>query len=103
VRCGIRILEIFCTWQFVLETDVALFKAFAPKRLKAALAKSAKLAVPSLPTFHGLDFAPVVELSSALTLVGLVIGLVIWPHIQALDDAGAVLCGTRRGSAAPSG
>ena len=82
---------------------MALFKAFAPNRLKAALAKSAKLAVPSLPTFHGLDFAPVFRLTSALTLVGLVIGLVLGPQNQLLDDAGAVMCGTRRRSAAPSG
>ena len=103
MRCGIRILEIFRTWQFVLETDETLFAAFAPKRLKAALAKSAELAVPSLPTFRGLDLAPVFKLTSALTLVALVIGLVIRPQNQLLDDAGAVMCGTRRRSGALSG
>jgi hypothetical protein len=59
--------------------------------------------VPSLPTFHGLDFAPVFRLTSALTLVGLVIGLVLGPQNQLLDDAGAVMCGTRRRSATLSG
>ena len=59
--------------------------------------------MPSLPTFRGLDLAPVFRLTSALTLVGLVIGLVIGPQNQLLDDAAAVMCGTRHGSAAPSG
>jgi hypothetical protein len=59
--------------------------------------------VLSLPTFHGLDLAPVFKLTSALTLVALVIGLVIGPQNQLLDDAGAVMCGTHQGSAAPSG
>jgi hypothetical protein len=52
--------------------------------------------VASLPTFHGLDLAPVLKLTAALTMVGCLLGTDIVPQNSLLDDAKATLCGTRR-------
>jgi hypothetical protein len=82
--------------QFVLEIDEQLFASFAPRNLKRALAKSAELVLPSLPTLHGLDLAPVFKLIAALTMVGCLLGTVIVPQNALLTDAESTLCGTRR-------
>ena len=97
-----RILEIFRTWQFVLQVDEELFAAFAPRRLKGALAKSAKLMGASLPTFHGLDLAPVLKLIAVLTMIGCVLSMIVVPQNVMLDAVKSVLCGTCRGPAALS-
>ena len=83
-------------WQFVMNIDEQLFESFAPRNLKRALAKSAELVVASLPTFHGLDLAPVLKLIGALTMVGCLVGMVIVPQNSLLDDAKVTLCGTFR-------
>jgi hypothetical protein len=80
----------------VLQIDEQLFESFAPMNLKRALAKSAKLVVASLPTFHGLDLAPVLKLIAVLTMVGCLVGTVVMPQNALLDDAKSTLCGTRR-------
>jgi hypothetical protein len=82
--------------QFVLEIDEQLFTSFAPKNLKRALAKSAELMVASLPTFHGLDLAPVFKLIAALTMVGCLVGTFVMPQNSLLEAAKLTLCGTRR-------
>ena len=82
--------------QFVLEIDEQFFASFAPRRLKRALAKSAELVVVSLPTFHGLDMAPVLKLIAALTMVGCLLGTFVMPQNALLDAAQMALCGTRR-------
>ncbi len=82
--------------QFVLQIDEQLFVSFAPRNLKRALAKSAELVVPSLPTLHGLDLAPVFKLIAALTMVGCLLGTVIVPQNALLNEAKVTLCGTRR-------
>jgi hypothetical protein len=82
--------------QFVMNIDEQLFASFAPSNLKRALAKSAELVVASLPTFHGLDLAPVLKLIGALTMVGCLVGMVIVPQNSLLDDAKVTLCGTFR-------
>ena len=82
--------------QFVMNIDEQLFASFAPRNLKRALAKSAELMVASLPTFHGLDLAPVLKLIAALTMVGCLVGTVIVPQNALLDDAKVTLCGTFR-------
>ncbi len=64
----------FGRWQFVLQIDEQLFASFAPRALKRALAKSAALVAASLPTFHGLDLAPVLKLIAVLTIVGCLLG-----------------------------
>jgi hypothetical protein len=79
-----------------MNIDEQLFASFAPRNLKRALAKSAELVVASLPTFHGLDLAPVLKLIGALTMVGCLVGMVIVPQNSLLDDAKVTLCGTRR-------
>ncbi len=48
-----------------MNIDEQLFASFAPRNLKRALAKSAELVAASLPTFHGLDLAPVLKLIGA--------------------------------------
>ena len=88
--------RVFARWQFVLEIDEQLFASFAPKRLKRALAKSAQLVEASLPTFHGLDLAPVLKLIAALFMVGCLVGTIVMPQYLLLDDAKSTLCGTRR-------
>ena len=99
-RCGHHHAErdtaVVCAWQFVLEIDTVLFACFAPGRLKGALAKSAELVVASLPTFHGLDLAPVLKLIAALTMVGCLVGTIVMPQNSLLDAARVTLCGTRR-------
>ena len=82
--------------QFVMNIDEQLFASFAPRKLKRALAKSAELVAASLPTFHGLDLAPVLKLIGALTMVGCLVGMVIVPQNALLGDAKVTLCGTRR-------
>jgi hypothetical protein len=82
--------------QFVMNIDEQLFASFAPSNLKRALAKSAELVAASLPTFHGLDLAPVLKLIAALTMVGCLVGMVIVPQNSLLDDARVTLCGTFR-------
>jgi hypothetical protein len=82
--------------QFVMNIDEQPFASFAPRNLKRALAKSAELVVASLPTFHGLDLAPVLKLIGALTMVGCLVGVVIVPQNALLDDAKVTLCGTFR-------
>ncbi len=82
--------------QFVMNIDEQLFASFAPRNLKRALAKSAELVAASLPTFHGLDLAPVLKLIAALTMVACLVGMVIVPQNSLLDDAKVTLCGTRR-------
>ena len=82
--------------QFVLQIDEQLFASFAPRNLKRALAKSAKLVVASLPPFHGLDSAPVLKLIAALTMVGCLLGTFVLPQNALLDAAKVALCGTRR-------
>ena len=79
-----------------MNIDEQLFASFAPRNLKRALAKSAELVVASVPTFHGLDLAPVLKLIGALTMVGCLVGMVIVPQNSLLDDAKVTLCGTRR-------
>jgi hypothetical protein len=79
-----------------MNIDEQLFASFAPRNLKRALAKSAELVVASVPTFHGLDLAPVLKLIGALTMVGCLVGMVIVPQNALLDDAKVTLCGTRR-------
>ena len=79
-----------------MNIDEQLFESFAPRNLKRALAKSAELVVASLPTFHGLDLAPVLKLIGALTMVGCLVGIIIVPQNSLIDDAEATLCGTRR-------
>jgi hypothetical protein len=86
----------FARWQFVMNIDEQLFASFAPRNLKRALAKSAELVAASVPTFHGLDLAPVLKLIAALTTVGWLVGMVIVPQNALLDDARVTLCGTRR-------
>jgi hypothetical protein len=66
------------------------------RSLKRALAKSAELVVASLPTFHGLDLAPVLKLIAALTMVGCLLGTIIVPQNSLLNDVRSTLCGTRR-------
>ena len=80
----------------MLEIDEQLFTSFAPKNLKRALAKSAELMVASLPTFHGLDLAPVFKLIAALTMVGCLVGTFVMPQNSLLEAAKLTLCGTRR-------
>jgi hypothetical protein len=82
--------------QFVMNIDEQLFATFAPRSLKRALAKSAELIVASVPTFHGLDLAPVLKLIGALTMVGYLVGMVIVPQNSQLDDAKSTLCSMRR-------
>ena len=82
--------------QFVMNIDEQLFASFAPRNLKRALAKSAELVVASLPTFHGLDLAPVLKLIAALTMVGCLVGTIVMPQNSLLDAARVTLCGTRR-------
>jgi hypothetical protein len=93
---GYKHSQSFARWQFVLQIDEQLFESFAPRKLKRALAKSAKLVVASLPTFHGLDLAPVLKLIAVLTMVGCLVGTVVMPQNALLDDAKSTLCGTRR-------
>ena len=93
---GYEATPSFARWQFVLQIDEQLFASFAPRNLKRALAKSAELVVASLPTFHGLDLAPVLKLIGALTMVGCLLGIIIVPQNSLIDDAEATLCGTRR-------
>jgi hypothetical protein len=81
--------------QFVLEIDEQLFASFAPRSLKLALAKSAELVVASLPTFHGLDLAPMLKLIATLTMVGCLLDTIIMPQNSLLGDAESTLCGTR--------
>ena len=95
MRSGTRVFAISYAAQFVLQIDDQLFETFAPRRLKDALDKSAKLAVPSLPTFRGLDLAPVLKFIAALALVGSLVVVIIVPQHSLLDDAKSVLCGTR--------
>jgi hypothetical protein len=90
---GVRSLA---RWQFVMNIDEQLFASFAPRNLKRALAKSAELVAASLPTFHGLDLAPVLKLIAALTMVGCLVGMVIVPQNALLDDARVTLCGSFR-------
>ena len=80
----------------MLQIDEQLFESYAPRRLKRALAKSAELVVASLPTFHGLDLAPVLKLIAALTMVGCLLGTIIVPQNSLLNDVRSTLCGTRR-------
>ncbi len=80
----------------MLEIDEQLFTSFAPKNLKRALAKSAELMVATLPTFHGLDLAPVFKLIAALTMVGCLVGTFVMPQNSLLEAAKLTLCGTRR-------
>ena len=96
MRGGKRVLAIVRALQFVLETDQVLFASFAPRKLKRALAKSAELVSASLPTFCGLDLAPVLKLIAALTMVGVLLGAIIMPQNSLLSDAESTLCGTRR-------
>ncbi len=96
MRARTLIVAVARAWQFVLGIDEQLFTSFAPRNLKRALAKSAELVVASLPTFHGLDLAPVLELIAALTMVGCLIGAIIVPQNSLLDDAKLTLCGTHR-------
>jgi hypothetical protein len=91
-----RLLAFCLAWQFVLQIDEQLFATFAPKRLKDALAKSAQLLVASLPTFHGLDLAPVLKLLAALSMVGCLVGTIVMPQYLLLNDAKSTLCGARR-------
>ncbi len=79
----------------MLQIDEQLFESCAPRRLKHALAKSAELVVASLPTFHGLDLAPVLKITAALTMVGCLLGTVIAPQNSLLNDVRSTLCGTR--------
>jgi hypothetical protein len=99
-RCGSSAgydcLRSLARLQFVMNIDEQLFASFAPRKLKCALAKSAELVVASVPTFHGLDLAPVLKLIGALTMVGCLVGMVIVPQNSLLDDARVTLCGTRR-------
>jgi hypothetical protein len=76
--------------QFVMNIDEQLFASFAPRRLKRALAKSAELVVTSLPTFHGLDPAPVLKLIAALTMVGCLVGTIVMPESGARSNRFAV-------------
>ena len=78
-----------------MNIDEQLFASFAPRRLKGALAKSAELVAASLPTFHGLDLAPVLKLIAALTMVGCLVGTIVMPQNSLLDAAKLTLCGTR--------
>ncbi len=80
--------------EFVLQINEQLFVSFAPRNLKRALAKSAELVVPSLPTLHGLDLAPVFKLIAALMMVGCLLGKVIVPQNALLNEAKVTLCGT---------
>ncbi len=80
-----------------MDIDGVLFASFAPRRLKNVLDKSATIVVASLPTFHGLDVAPVLKLIAAMTMVGCLVGMVIVPQSSLIDDAEVTLCGTRRG------
>ena len=80
----------------MLQIDEQLFATFAPKRLKDALAKSAQLLVASLPTFHGLDLAPVLKRLAALSMVGCLVGTIVMPQYLLLNDAKSTLCGARR-------
>ncbi len=95
MHSGIHTLAVVRAWQFVLEIDMVLFASFAPRRLKGALAKSAELVTASLPTFHGLDLAPVLKLIAALTMVGCLVGTIVMPQNSLLDAAKLTLCGTR--------
>ena len=87
----------------MLQIDEQLFASFAPRRLKRALSKSAELVVTSLPTFYGLDFSPVLKVIAAVTMVGCLIGTVLFPQNSLLDDAKSTLCGTRRGPSSVRG
>jgi hypothetical protein len=85
---------LFVCCQFVLQIDEQLFEAFAPRRLKNALAKTAALeAPPLLPAFKGLDIAPAVKLSAALGMVAIMSAIDIAPQAQFISDAGVALCG----------
>ncbi len=94
MQSGIQTLAVVHAWQFVLEIDTVLFESFAPRSLKGALAKSAELVTASLPTFHGLDLAPVLKLIAALTMVGCLVGTIIMPQNSLLDAVKLTLCGT---------
>ena len=96
MHSGTQTLAVVRAWQFVMEIDTVLFACFAPRNLKRALAKSAELVVASLPTFRGMDLAPVLKLIAALTMVGCLLGTIIVPQNSLIDDAEATLCGTRR-------
>jgi hypothetical protein len=96
MHSGTQTLAVVRAWQFVMEIDTVLFASFAPRNLKRALAKSAELVVASLPTFRGMDLAPVLKLIAALTMVGCLVGIIIVPQNSLIDDAEATLCGTRR-------
>ncbi len=89
-------MRSFAHLQFVMNIDEQLFASFAPRNLKHALAKSARLVMASVPTFHGLDLAPALKLIAALTMVGCLVGVVIVPQNSLLDDAKVTLCGTFR-------
>ncbi len=80
--------------QFVMEIDELLFDAYAPKKLKDALRKAAKLEMPSLRRFHGMDLSPVLKLSATLVMIGVMIFTGIAPQTRFLIDAGAAMCGT---------
>jgi hypothetical protein len=99
-RCGSSAaydgMRLLARLQFVMNIDEQLFASFAPRNLKRALAKSAELVAASVPTFHGLDLAPVLKLIGSLTMVGCLVGMVILPQISLLDDAKVTLCGTFR-------
>ncbi len=95
MRGGKRTLAVVRAWQFVLDIDGQLFASFAPRNLKRALAKSAELVVASLPTFHGLNLAPLFKLIAVLTMVGCFVGMIVMPQNSLLDDAEMTLCGTR--------
>ncbi len=79
----------------MLQIDEQLSATFAPSNLKRALAKSAELVVASLPTFHGLDLAPVLKLVATVTMAGCLLGTIIVQQNSRLDDAKVTLCGTR--------
>ena len=99
-RCGSSAgydcVRSFARWQFVMNIDEQLFASFAPRNLKFALAKSAELVVASLPTFRGMDLAPVLKLLAALTMVGCLLGTFVMPQNSLLNEAKVTLCGTRR-------
>jgi hypothetical protein len=83
--------------EFVLEVDELLYDAFAPLKLKDALAKAAELDLPRLRTVHGQDVPPVLRLCTAIVMLGFMVGTNIAPQAHVLSEAGDAMCGTRTG------
>ena len=77
-----------------MEIDELLFDAYAPQKLKDALCKAAKLEMPSLRRFHGMDLSPVLKLSATFAMIGVMIFTSIAPQTRFLLEAGAAMCGT---------